>query len=132
MTLLAAVPVKVNTPTPRLALAERTLRAPGAAPPMVLPLVRIWMPSSPLASASVPVMSVPMKLPETVLAPAPASTITPDQAKRLIASPVMVLPAAPLERTRPRLLSAPVLVSSMRKIALSPLASVLAAAPAWV
>ena len=109
-----------------------TFRAEAAAPPITLLFERTWMPSSPLASATVPVTSVPRKLPVTLLPSDPGSSMMPDHPKRLIAKPRIVLPAPPAQTAMPRLLSAPVLVSSMRIFALSPVASVLTAAPDWV
>ncbi len=83
---------------PCIPLPEIRLRAAGVVPPIVMldaPLLS-WMPKSVLPWATVPVGSVPMKLPSIVI-PATPETRIPAHLPRLIARPrttLLPLPGA--------------------------------------
>ncbi len=116
------------------------LRAAGVSPPMRYgpsPWMRTPMPSPalPVSEASVPVTSVPRKLPSTRCAPPPTRTTC--AAKRLIASPRSTRRASKfaLPASIPVFCDAPALRNSTFSTAFEPPASgasVFATAPGWV
>ena len=93
-------------------LPEMILRSAGFVPPIVLPdesVITTPMPGDRGPCELVPVVSVPMKLPEIILLPAVEDaaaelTTIPASTKRLMTKPLIVLPPPPALILNPALL----------------------------
>ena len=111
---------------------ETTFRAEGSVPRIVLFEALTSLILASFRRCTIPEVSVPMKQPCMTLPPPLSSrmpALTPTGKKRLMTSPLTVLPPAVILRPLALLLVTPLPFSSMSRTALSASASVLACAP---